>query len=166
MNTKLGVTAFFATQCVCLPALSSWCLPPCSLQHSRTRSVVSGCVFRQRETNFSISRNPVISTSTDVCACHVSFSSVNYCVVYSCCFGFIWKWSTLYKVTFILEISQSRAAVVTSPIGTPLRTVCVHALPVDGVFACRSLRWFKQLREWLMDRYIWCRKPRVGNAVK
>jgi hypothetical protein len=53
------------------------------LQHSWTWTVRSVGVSGQRESSFSIFRNPIISTSTKMYIFNVSFSSVNYCVIYT-----------------------------------------------------------------------------------
>jgi hypothetical protein len=76
-NTDLAPSSPFRVFSVSMRTLL-----PCWVQRPPAWSVVSACLSRRRETNFSISCNSNIPTSTKVCLRQVSFLSVNYCVIY------------------------------------------------------------------------------------
>jgi hypothetical protein len=91
MEMKLGSTSRICCNTDPLPAcpvrtvsFRLWSLVACWLQHSWTRSVVSACVSRWRELNFSILSKSV-SPSIKASNCRVSFSSVHNYVIYCYC---------------------------------------------------------------------------------
>jgi hypothetical protein len=74
-------------------SFSLWFLLPFCLQHLWTWSVLSACLSRRRNTNFTIFCYPIIATSAEVFTRQIWFSLVNYCMIYN-----YWIWVSTERI--------------------------------------------------------------------